>query len=80
MTHGWTPERSQKQSERIRTWKPWEKSTGPKTEAGKAKASQNALKHGLRSGEMQELHNLLTQFQRTEREARKWLRTYWKKN
>lgn len=38
----WTPERRAKQSERINKSKPWEKSTGPKTEAGKAISSQNA--------------------------------------
>ena len=78
MTHGWTTERSKKQSERIREWKPWEKSTGPKTELGKAKTSKNAFKHGMRSAEIQELHDLLAEFKRTEKEACKWMRTYWK--
>ncbi len=39
----WTPERRAKQSERINKSKPWEKSTGPKTVAGKAVSSKNAL-------------------------------------
>lgn len=30
----------------MRRLKPWEKSTGPKTDAGKAKSSQNAYKGG----------------------------------
>jgi hypothetical protein len=30
----------------IRTWKPWERSTGPRTPDGKAKASRNAYKGG----------------------------------
>jgi hypothetical protein len=30
----------------IQKWRPWEKSTGPKTEAGKVKVSQNAFKGG----------------------------------
>jgi len=42
MANGWTPERRARQSELIRQWRPWEKSTGPKTEAGKAVASKNA--------------------------------------
>lgn len=41
---GWTPERRVKQAEAVRRWKPWEKSTGPRTEAGKARSSQNADK------------------------------------
>lgn len=28
----------------IRTWKPWAQSTGPKTDAGKARVSLNAWK------------------------------------
>jgi len=41
---GWTPERRAKQAEAVRLWKPWEKSTGPRTEEGKAKSSRNADK------------------------------------
>ncbi len=47
MTKGWTDERRQKARERILKNKPWEKSTGPKTKAGKEKSSLNALKHGM---------------------------------
>ena len=32
----------------IQTWLPWNKSTGPRTVQGKAKASQNAFKGGIR--------------------------------
>jgi hypothetical protein len=38
----WTPERRARQSEIIRQTKPWEHSTGPRTEAGKARSSRNA--------------------------------------
>lgn len=38
----WTPERRARQSEIIKATKPWEHSTGPKTEAGKAISSRNA--------------------------------------
>ena|SRR5688572_17937757 len=46
---GWTPERRAKQAELIRASKPWLKSTGPRSEAGKARCATNALKHGFRS-------------------------------
>lgn len=37
----WTPESRLKQSQRIREWQPWEKSTGPVTEEGKKTSSKN---------------------------------------
>ena len=37
------------QSKLIRTWKPWEKSTGPRSPEGKVKVSLNAYKGGYRS-------------------------------
>lgn len=40
----WTPERRAKQAEAIRRWQPWSKSTGPRTEEGKARSSRNADK------------------------------------
>jgi hypothetical protein len=46
MANGWTPERRARQAELIRKWRPWEKSTGPTTEAGKTAVSQNACKGG----------------------------------
>ena len=44
MANGWTPERRARQAELIRTWKPWNRSTGPKTPEGKARAAANAEK------------------------------------
>ncbi len=37
----WTPEARTKQSQRIREWAPWQKSSGPATPEGKAIASKN---------------------------------------
>jgi hypothetical protein len=51
VTNGWTPERRAKQRAAIHRWRPWEKSTGPKTKDGKRTAARNALKHGHRSAE-----------------------------
>jgi hypothetical protein len=42
----WTLEQRLRQSEVIRRWKPWESSTGAKTEHGKAFSSKNATKTG----------------------------------
>ncbi|MCB1783936.1 MAG: hypothetical protein KDI13_08055 [Alphaproteobacteria bacterium] len=58
-TKGWSEERRRKQSENIRKTKPWTKTTGPRTPEGKEAVSQNALKHGLHSADIQELRRLL---------------------
>jgi hypothetical protein len=42
----WTLERRLKQSLLIKKLKPWERSTGAKTLAGKEISKMNALKHG----------------------------------
>ncbi len=47
----WTEERKAKMRLQIQRWKPWEKSTGPKTAAGKAASKGNSLKHGTFSAE-----------------------------
>jgi hypothetical protein len=46
MASSWTPERRARQAVLIRTWKPWQKATGPRTLDGKATASRNAYKGG----------------------------------
>lgn len=46
MANGWTPARQDAQRDAIRRWRPWQKSTGPKTANGKAVSAGNALKHG----------------------------------
>lgn len=43
-----TPEHRALRAELIRRWKPWERSTGPRTAEGKATAASNAYKGGLR--------------------------------
>jgi len=42
----WTLDQRLRQSEAIRRWKPWESSTGAKTEQGKTISSKNATKTG----------------------------------
>lgn len=59
MARNWTPEERAKQAEKIRKDKPWEQSTGPRTQQGKTAAAKNALKHGLRSREFNALRRVL---------------------
>ena len=55
----WTPEDRARQADLIRTQKPWEKSTGPKTERGKRASSRNATTHGMTSAEAKALMQAL---------------------
>jgi hypothetical protein len=61
----WTEEEREQQAERIREWRPWEHSTGPKTAEGKVRASRNADKGGTRP--------LLRELSRVLREQRRAL-------
>ena len=63
----WTPEQRAAQAERIRTWRPWEKSTGPKTEAGKERAKMNGFKGGYRA-EVRALSKTVQALLREQRE------------
>lgn len=57
--NGWTQERRLRQSEAIKSWKPWEKSTGAKTTEGKEHSKMNAFKHGGRSKYLKNVKVLL---------------------
>jgi hypothetical protein len=59
MANGWTVERRARQSDLIRTWRPWERSTGPRSNGGKSAAAMNAYKHGLRSAAWVDLRQRL---------------------
>lgn len=60
MANGWTLERRQRQSQQIRSWKPWQRSTGPRTAEGKARTAMNGFRGGRRKAE-RELRKLLRQ-------------------
>jgi hypothetical protein len=57
--NGWTPERRARQALAIRRWRPWSRSTGPRTAAGKAIVRYNARKHGMRSFAWRDLMDAL---------------------
>jgi hypothetical protein len=59
----WTEERRARQAEAIRTWKPWEKATGPRTEEGKRTVARNPFKGGLRD-EMRAVSKLLREIRK----------------
>jgi len=44
MARVWTEERKARQAALIRSWKPWTRSTGPRTTEGKRIASKNVLR------------------------------------
>ena len=62
--NGWTMERRQRQAQLIKQWQPWQHSTGARTLEGKAIASRNAFKGGVRE-KLKELSQLL----RNQRDA-----------
>lgn len=49
MSYTRTPEHRALRAELIRRWKPWEKSTGPKTPEGKRKAAMRGFKGAERA-------------------------------
>ena len=58
MASGWTPERRKRQAELIRQWAPWDKSTGPTSQEGKAAVSRNAWTGGHRA-QLKELSKMV---------------------
>jgi|WetSurMetagenome_2_1015567.scaffolds.fasta_scaffold01349_7 hypothetical protein len=49
MARLWTQEERARQSEKIKQWKPWTRSTGARTSEGKMTSSRNAYKGGIRA-------------------------------
>jgi hypothetical protein len=63
--NGWSDERRHRQSALIRNWKPWERSTGPRTAKGKAAVARNAYKGGVRPT-LRKLAEVLRVFERSD--------------
>lgn len=62
MSYVRTQKHRRQMSERIHHWRPWEKSTGPRTEAGKKRVSRNAYK-----GRVHSMAELLAEIRRNWR-------------
>ena len=69
--NGWTPERRKRQAELIKGWMPWSKSTGPRSQEGKAAVSRN----GWRGGHRQQLRELSKMVNAEIRQARELVST-----
>ena len=69
MSYYRTPEHRAMRAELIRRWKPWEKSTGPRTVEGKANSAANSLKHGGRSQEWRDSLKRIHALLREQRES-----------
>ena len=58
MGNGWTLERRRRQAEQIKHWRPWAKSTGPRSPEGKERVSRNAWQGGHRA-QLRELSRMV---------------------
>ena len=65
----WTPEQRQRQREAIQRWKPWSKSTGPRSLKGKATASRNAWT----GGHLVKLRQVIKELNQALRAQKEWL-------
>ena len=68
MANGWTPERRARQAALIKSWRPWEQSTGPRTAEGRARSSRNGFKGGHWLF-LRELRRTLNDLLRQQRES-----------
>lgn len=64
MNNGWTSQRKERQSKLIQQWKPWNQSTGAKTQKGQSISKMNAYKHGARSADLRRLSKQLADWKR----------------
>lgn len=67
--NGWTDERRKRQAVLIRRWKPWQRSTGPRTAAGKARARRNAYKGSVRE-DLRRIATFIAEARRKEKQFR----------
>jgi hypothetical protein len=68
MSRRWTEAQRQQLSERVRDWKPWEKSTGPRSVEGKKRAAMRALKTGEHAADIRATRKIIAAQNRLLRE------------
>jgi hypothetical protein len=73
----WTDQRRARQAELIRTWRPWEKSTGPRTDVGKDRTRMNGYKGGRRAM-LRECSKSLIQALREQRQGQQRISLEWR--
>lgn len=76
----WTDEARLKQSEKIRDWKPWEKSTGAKTPEGKAKSAANNYRRFTNNPELIQVIKKVNEMKKLHRDMQKMLKISPKKS
>jgi len=70
MSKTWSEANRKRQEERIHLHRPWEASTGPKSEEGKRRSSRNADKG---KAPIRELRSKISQIHRQRLELLRWL-------
>ncbi len=68
MPRTWTSTQRAAAAERIHASKPWEKSTGPRTQTGKNVVKMNAFKHGQRAAAVLAERRATVQYLRRQKE------------
>jgi len=76
----WTEEARLKQSELIKEWKPWEKSTGAKTEEGKKRCADNNYRRFTNNPELIKVMKQINEMKKTHRDMQKMLKISPKKS
>lgn len=62
----WTGEQRRAMADNVRLWKPWQASTGPRTDSGKLRTSRNAFKGDLR-GELRAISKAISDLLKHQR-------------
>lgn len=68
----WTLENRERHALAMRAWKPWTRSTGPKTPEGKARSSRNAWKGGVRT-EIAHWSSFLRELSQIGKATKQWI-------